>query len=61
MEMKSSLFNWRGCEHMEYDGYSQTWTYSSQGGDCQDYDVNRREGCQKLEDQRTDVYKNLCI
>ena len=23
-----------GCEHMEHGGYSQTWTYSSQGGDC---------------------------
>jgi len=24
----------RGCEHMEHSGYSRTWTYSSQGGDC---------------------------
>jgi len=24
----------RGCEHMEHGGYSRTWMYSSQGGDC---------------------------
>jgi len=24
----------RGCEHMKHGDYSQTWTYSSQEGDC---------------------------
>ena len=23
-----------GYEHMEHGSYSQTWTYSSKGGDC---------------------------
>ena len=45
---------------MEHGGYSQTWTYSSEGKIVSIMIGIHRENRRNFEDQRMDVHKELC-